>query len=504
MTGRGTASTRSSPNIVLIMTDQQRADFTKADGYPLDTTPCIDELGTRGARFSRAYTAMPTCGPARCSMLTGRFPKATRVRENTGLHNIHAPADLPSFLREHGYSINISGKNHTYLRESDFDWASLYMHHGGGREDLRTAAHHEIDDWLRSLDHGSTSEPTPFPLQAQPAFRVVDDALTCLEQRDTVKPFFLWLSFAEPHNPYQVPEPYFGMFPESEIPDRIAGPDAAIARGGKWQWLRELTESKRPGYDDLWRRYRANYLGMLRLIDDQIGRFMSQLEDQGLVDSTMILFLSDHGDYAGDYGLQRKGVGLPECLIRVPLTIAGPGIVASESPREEFVSLVDIFPTICEMLGHPIPDGVQGRSLWPILSGDAFPEEEFRGIYAELGIGGVHYGVDERPPLRFTYESASFDELNSVSQSGNLKMVRMDRWKLLFDSQGRGELYDVESDPGELVNRFGDPDLVGTQLQLMTELLQWTIRTEDDLPGADYLRKRPDHNWYAPHARNDI
>lgn len=501
MTITGTESSSPPLNIVLIMTDQQRADFCKAGGYPMDTTPFIDELGKRGVRFNRAYTPMPTCGPARCSLLTGRFPKATRIRENRGLDNIYAAHDLPSFLRDQGYSINISGKNHTYLKEADFDWSSMYMHHGGGRDDLRTAAHREFDDWLESLDHGSSCQPTSFPLESQLPYRVVDDALTCLDQRDQAKPFFLWLSFAEPHNPYQVPEPYFSMFPEPEIPDRIAGPATAIAWGGKWQWMRDLTESKRPRYDEHWRRYRANYLGMLRLIDDQIRRFVTCLDELGPLESTVIVFVSDHGDYVGDYGLQRKGVGLPECLTRVPFTIAGPGIGPYETPRDEFVSLVDVFPTICEMLGQPIPDGVQGRSLWPILTGDPFPEEEFHSVYAELGVGGVHYGVDERPPLHFAYESASFDELNCVTQSGNLKMVRMDQWKLIFDSQGNGELYDLDSDPGELVNYFGDPDLGGIQLRLMTELLQWTIRTEDDLPGGSYLRKRPAHNWYAPHAR---
>lgn len=485
------------PNIVLIMTDQQRADFSRAEGYPLDPTPFVDELGREGARFRHAYTPMPTCGPARCSLMTGRWPKATRVRENAALGHITALTDLPTTMREQGYRVLLSGKNHTYLSENDFDWSSMYMHDGGGRPDRRTERDAAVDEWLKSLDHGVHPEPTPYPLENQPPYRVVSDAMAGLDRTDADAPFFLWLSFAEPHNPYQVPEPYFSMFPENGIPDRAAGLEAIDARGGTWRWLRDLIEEKRPGYDDAWRRYRASYLGMIRLIDDQIRRFVDWLDRSGHLDDTVLIFMSDHGDYAGEYGLQRKGVGLPEVLTRVPLVFRGPGIVANDAMREEFVSLVDIYPTICDMLGLPIPDGVQGRSLWPILAGEPFPEDEFRSIYAELGVGGIHYTEHERPPLHFPYEGPTFDELNSVTQSGNMKMVRMGDWKLTMDSQGNGEMYDLAIDPFELDNRYGTPDHADRQLALMTELVRWTIRTEDDLPVARYVRKRPDRNWYA-------
>jgi hypothetical protein len=109
----------------------------------------------------------------------------------------------------------------------------------------------------------------------------------------------------------------------------------------------------------------------------------------------------------------------------------------------------------------------------------------------------LHYTVDEHPPLHFPYDGPSFDELNSVTQSGNLKMVRMGNWKLLFDSQGNGEMYDLASDPAELNNLFEHADHAAMQLSLTTELLQWTIRTEDDLPGGRYTRKIPAHNWFS-------
>jgi arylsulfatase A-like enzyme len=107
----------SLPHIVLIMTDQQRADFSRAEGFSLDTMPFLDALGARGVRFSRAYTPAPLCVPARCSLFTGRFPKATRVRENGGTKNIFRPKDLTETLREKGYSLGLAGKNPSARRD---------------------------------------------------------------------------------------------------------------------------------------------------------------------------------------------------------------------------------------------------------------------------------------------------------------------------------------------------------------------------------------------------
>jgi arylsulfatase A-like enzyme len=491
------ASAPRRPNMVLIMTDQQRADFFRSEGFALDTMPFIDSLSARGARFSHAYTPLPACVPARCSLLSGRFPKATRVRENSGSGNFFGPDDLVKILRAQGYSINLSGKNHSHLKAGDFDFFAPYGHDAGGRPQRRTPDQVKFDDWLKSLDHGVSLAPTPFPLELQHPHRIVDDAIECLEGRGE-RPFFLWVSFPEPHNPYQVPEPYFSLFPEEQIPSRVAGPEAAQRKGGKWRWMQRLIQQKRPDYDQHWRRYRADYCGMIRLIDDQLKRLVDHLQARGLLKNTILIYTSDHGDFGADYGLQRKGVGLPECLIRVPLWFAGPGIVPGRRFREELVSLVDIMPTLCEALGVEIPYGVQGRSLWPLLTGQDYPKEEFASIYAELGIGGLPYGEQERPKLHFPYEGPTFDELNSVTQSGNLKMVRRGDWKLLFDVVGLPELYNLKEDPGELQNRYEDPACRDVVRQMCEELLRWTLRTEDNLPGARYTPKPAPRNWYAP------
>src|SRR5688572_18910753 len=160
----------SRPNVVVMMTDQQRADYTRAAGFPLDTMPFLDALGARGQRFERAYTPMPICAPARISLFTGRFPKAHRVRQNSAIQHAVYATDLVQLLRGAGYTIGLSGKNHSHLKRSDLDFWAAYMHHGRTPETSEPAPTEKeaaFDAWLTDLnrDRGSVSrEPTPFPL----------------------------------------------------------------------------------------------------------------------------------------------------------------------------------------------------------------------------------------------------------------------------------------------------------------------------------------------------
>ncbi len=481
------------PNVMLIMTDQHRAGFTAGEGFELDTMPYLDGLADSGTRFRRAYTTAPACVPARTSLLTGRFPSAHRVRQNSAVHEVLRGDDLLDVMRAAGYSLYFAGKTHMYRGGAEhFDsFAGPYWHERGPDTDEQQ---HAFAAWMSSVDHGPTTEPTPFGLELQFPHRIVSDMIAALDERDPDRPFFSWVSMPEPHNPYQAPEPYFSMFDEHSVPERSCGPEAADAKGGAWRWLHDLVEQKRPGYDEQWRRYRATYCGMLRLIDDQIRRLVDHLDSQGVLENTVVIVVADHGDYVGDYGLQRKGAGMPDVLMRIPFVVRGPGVVANENATD-CVSLVDLLPTLCEVAGQEIPAGVQGRSLWPILTGAAYPEAEFDSIVAERGYGGLPYGAHERPPLHFPYDGTTFDELNSVTQSGTSRMVRHGDWKLIWHVTGERELYDLARDPMELENRWDDPALADVRAQLSDRMLTWSLRLTDDLPEAAYGPKRAAHNW---------
>lgn len=480
------------PNILLVTTDQHRYGFTAGEGFGLDTMPFLDALAATGTRIHHAYTTAPACVPARTSLLTGRFPSAHRVRQNSAVHAVLRGPDLVDVLREAGYSLHFAGKTHMYRAAEDFDsFAGPYWHEHGVDT---SATQRDFSAWLRAIDHGPATEATPFPVDCQYAHRIVTDAITGLAARDRGRPFFCWVSLPEPHNPYQAPEPYFSLFGEDEVPPRGCGPEAAYAKGGAWRWLRDLLEEKRPGYDGLWRRYRATYCGMLRLVDDQLRRLFAALND--VRGDTIVVFTADHGDYVGDYGLQRKGAGMPDALMRIPFVVTGPG-VAVRDDRRVFASIADLFPTLCEAVGAPIPYGAQGRSLWPMLTGRDYPAEEFDSVYAEGGYGGLPYPADERPPLHFPYHGTQYDELNAVTQSGTTRMLRHGRWKLLHGVTGDGELYDLTEDPMELRNRWDDPACAAVRAELLERLLRWATRVVDDLPLATYQPKRAPHNWHA-------
>jgi arylsulfatase A-like enzyme len=518
------------PNIIIVMTDQHRADLCGREGFPLDTTPFLDHLASQGTWFDRAYTAVPICGPARVSMLTGRFPGAHRVRENRGCEYATYERDLIDVLKAEGYATALVGKNHSHLTPDRLDhW--FHLSHAGGPPNVRerldddeiaqlpedrrrlvermmeqwdseTPEVRAFDQWLRELNHGVGLAPTPFPLACQGPYRAVSDAQSWIDSLDD-SPFFMWLSFAEPHNPYQVPEPYFSLFPPDEVPPVEVGKEALPDKGFKWQWTRQLGEHVYPNYDALVPRARSNYLGMLRLIDDQVRRLVGWLQDEGKWENTLLIFVADHGDFVGAYGLMRKGPEMPELLMRVPLLIVGPGVEANVEPHPAFVSIVDLMPTLCERLGVALPQGTQGRSLWPLLSGEDYPVAEFDSVYGEQGFGGLHY--TEEDDLSFEHclipgpKGPSFDELNSYSQSGTMRMVRRDDWKLVMDMQGRGQLYDLAADPMELVNRYGDPEVSGIQGEMLALMVRWTLRAADPLPYPKdkYLMKTDPRNYWS-------
>lgn len=502
--GKSPKGDSKRPNIIVLITDQNRAGLSRRSGYPLDVTPTEDRLANSGVDFQHAYVTLPACVPSRISLLTGRWPCAHRVRMNLAPEDAFFTKDMYQVAKEQGYRTALIGKNHTYLKPKDLDFWRAYSHGGGVVSPGASPQSKAFDAWLKALHANVAAEPAPFPVETQLPYRIVSDAIEYMA-RPADQPFLLQISIPEPHDPEQVPKSYWDMFPPDAVPDRLAGPAALARLGPRARWLYRAQQNAFPATEQDWRRYVSNYLGALRMIDDQVDRLVTHMRSSGLLDNTVVVRLSDHGDYLMDYGLARKGVGLPECLTHVPMYWFGAGVKRSTAVGDSaFVSIADVMPTVCEIMGADIPIGVQGRSLWPLLKGEPYPAEEFRSIVAEVGLGGLYY-EGEQPPIAASRPGGnSWDELNGVTQSGNARMVRMAEWKLIYDMMGYGQLYHLSSDPAELNNRFGQPDVAETQATLMAELAMWTIRTQDDLPtgpqNAKYQTKwaRP-HNWYAPH-----
>lgn len=495
------AAGNGKPNIIIIMSDQQQAHAFSREGFGINTSPFRDSLATQGVWFNRAYTACPECVPARIALLTGRFASANGARANP---TVNSPGlrlggtDMVRLLDSAGYTTALIGKNHTYLKRTDLDYFSGET---GPRNEVVPDKEREFDRWLNTLRHRVELEPTPFPVECQHPYRIVTDSERWIESLNKENPFFLEMSFSEPHNPYQVPEPYFSMFPPESIPPVHAGQEVLENKGFVWQFTRDLGLKGFPNYVEALPRMRANYYGMIRLIDDQISRFFHFLEDKNLLKNTLIFIIADHGDYAGEYGLMRKGAGLPEVLTRIPFQVYGYGISQYKGPHPAFVSIIDILPTVCEAVNAGIPAGVQGRSLWPILTGKPYPVKEFESIYAEQGYGGPAYSWNDSIDFKYGLKPAvTFDELNRYSQAGLMRMVRKGPWKLIVDQQDEnGELYNLINDPFELKNLYYQNKYKTVKTEMLECLVNWMLKAVDPLPlpGGDYKQKKLPHNYWT-------
>ena len=497
------------PNFLIVMTDQQRADLRKSRGYALDTMPFLDSWGKGGVDFACAYTPNPTCLPARVSMFTGRYAESHRARTNHNAEDARYTTDLLDILKNSGYSTALCGKNHSHHKPEDFDFAETSGHLGHeGNWKPSGEAEETFARFMDETMHMEIHAPSPGGLEVQHPYRNVSSAFKFLDSKPKETPFFLWLSFAEPHNPYQVPAPYFDLFPPESLPPINTGPEDLKAKGHKYVWLRQVWEKVLgPDIEKRILRARSNYHGMLRLIDDQFKRMIEGLESRKLLENTVILFLSDHGDFVGEYGLIRKGPELPEVLTRIPFVCTGPGIKARGMNNNACVNIVDILPTICDFLGIEIPFGVQGKTLLPILKGESYPQREYETAYSESGFGGLYW--DENDSLDLIAEGASkaysdegrpltFDCLNTWTQCGQVRMVRKGKYKIQVDMLGAGYLYNLEKDPQEVVNLSDDPAYTMIKADMLTELNAAILRAMDPItaPRRRYHYKAHPKGWW--------
>lgn len=490
---------KAKPNVIIVMTDQLRVDLMQREGYTLPTMPFADKLAQTGTWFNRAYTAAPASGPARVSMLTGRFPRATHVRSNHNIQDAFYDKDMFEVASEQGYQTAMIGKNHSHLSKDRVTYWSPY-NHGGQNAQNKSEIGEKFDQFLGTLDMYASMEPSPYGVEAQLPYRMVDDASQWIGSLSG-KPFLMWLSIAEPHNPYQICEPYYSMFPPESLPEMGSSGKDRATKGAEYELLAEMMNMGHVGYERDLQRLRSIYHGMMRMIDDQLARLVDELKKQGVYENTILLFIADHGDYAGEYGLMKKGVGLDDAIARIPMQWTGPGIVSAAQPHDAHVSLIDIFPTVCEIMGAAIPVGVQGRSLWPMLQGKAYPQKEFASIMVEDGFGGMYYtkedATDYREEGAVGKKGLFFDELNTWTQSGTMRMLRKGDWKLVYDMDGNGQLYNLKTDPSELVNQFENKAFEQVRNDLLQALLRWDITAEDPLPipRNRYRFKRNEHNY---------
>jgi arylsulfatase A-like enzyme len=504
------------PNIILIMSDQQRADSLGCMGNKIVETPNLDNLAKRGVVFENAHVQCPVCMASRAAIHTGRYPRTIRVPSMGVLPPTEVT--LAEVLKRAGYATGMFGKLHFTpqgytLRERGIDRpihdAGFYLEPIGvdsaamraavedpykknygfdvseGIEDSQWGnylewlaarspehvPHHVSENWGAARDgigfgasppamrmfqpHVSDFFDSNMPAELHPSSYVVERSLAFIEaNRDG--PFFVHCSFVDPHHPFNAPQPFSGKYPAADMPappplDR----DACYPQGLHEGIIRKI-DRQIDFPTELWQWALANYYGMISNIDWCLGRLLKGLEDLSLTEETIIIFTSDHGEYVGDHRLLYKGSLLFDGLMRVPLIFSWGSHLRQGHRVPSMVQEIDIFPTALSLAELPVHEGVQGKSLSPLLSGGL--EKLYDRVFCEL---------DLLPDITYAPSQA----------------IRREGWKLNYFPLSRtGMLFDLKNDPEERHNLFFDEGYRRTRDELMMDLLDQLFAQKDPLP----------------------
>lgn len=503
------------PNILLITSDQHRGDAYGFEGSTAHT-PHLDLLASQGTRFSACITPNVVCQPARASMLTGLLPLTHGVHDNgIDLDEDIADRGFAGTLGRAGYSTAFIGKAHfsTYFTHEPTTrpenvagsaqygdgWNGPYM--GFDRVEMTLMGHNywlperpprgrSYERWYhadglgglkdtlykrRAGDDGGAAQThhSALPPAWHNSSWVGDRAVEFLRghQRSSTEPFCAWVSFPDPHHPFDAPLPWSLLHPLESI--RLPAHRTLDFDKRPW-WHRAATESS-PGISGEMKRVRqeysriapqsdrqlrhliANYYGMISLIDHNVGRILSVLDELDLSRDTIVIFTSDHGEWLGDHGLVLKGPMFYEGLLRVGMLMRGPGIPVGKVVREP-VSTLDLAATIGDYSGIPVTAAVHSASLRPLIDATGGRSH----AYGEWRLGPNRCGV--ALDLR-------------VARTGNAKLT-------LELGSGAGELYLLDQDPHEMENRYDDPACRGIREELTDMIHSRPKDIRDPLPLA--------------------
>jgi arylsulfatase A-like enzyme len=486
-----------NPNVVLIISDQQRADtmpgVRRADVH----TPHLDWLAARGTLFRRAYCASPLCTPARAALLSGLYPHAIGMVANNQprpiTEEMRLGADvrlLADYLAPLGYAGAYTGKWHIgtggdrrafggfVTRSADFDVDGpeqnetlLFGKKVGAAVDPNYVRNFNPDDYNRRTQSGSSLLPLAFHPATRDACAAAHFIRRMAGER---RPFVLGYSCHEPHQPFVSPRPFDRMYRPEDMPlpetlSDEAGPNLARSRGQRrlkpaWQWSEDELRA-------MW----AAYYGAISYVDHLVGIILEALIDTDQFDNTLLVFTSDHGEMLGSHGLMFKGEVMYEELVNVPLLVKPPrpsadrylaAGAASATPgrqtssgghqTDRLVSHVDLVPTILRWCGASQPANLQGADIRGLVEGDDVP---------------VHEGV------AFEYHSTDWGE-----RPVPLRGWRTEDWKYVETAGGQDELYHLAGDPWERCNLVDDPAYQDVRARLQAQLHQWAIQTGDRWP----------------------
>ena len=474
------------PNILFIMTDQQRYDAMSCHGGQA-RTPNLDRLAAGGIDFGRFFTQAPVCVPSRCNLFTGRYGHSHGNRENNARldrHEVH----MFKALKQAGYHLGYIEKNHLLEKEefANFDFVDTEEDRKGDGERAafvqfkkqRSARLGEVASWASATFHDFDPKVTDPYLSRAGAIRFLESA-----PKD--RPFCLAVSFADPHVPHVALAKYKEMYPLDKIRLPEFPADVLDQKAPRFKIKRQAQGSLKATDDDK-RLYLAVYYAMISWVDENVGAILAALDATGRRKNTIIVFTSDHGDFNFDYGMCKKDLILLDCLLHVPCLIAWDGQIAPRVVDHTMIEQVDVMPTLLELCGVEVPFGCQGKSLVPFIRGRTDTHKDtvhaevcppnYRNPYKTYDEFIADWNKNHQTPGHPLCWTANFNVPGDF-----VKAIRTSEWKYVWYATGFEELYNLRDDPRECVNLALRGDHRAKCDELKMRLFQWHVLTEDPL-----------------------
>lgn len=490
----------SKMNYLFFFPDEMRAESLGCYGHPVVRTPHLDRLAAEGVRFEQCHVQHTVCTPSRCSLMTGWYPHTAGHRTLWHLLRPHEPS-LFRYLNEAGYRIEWFGKNDLYSPEYIHEiWGEPNQADNAGTHRTGQGSHFRKDNPYAADDPAYYSflfEPRGGDEAGTETAVKIKQAIDFLRSPQAQEsPFFVYLPTAMPHPPYAAPQPYHDLYDPDALPE--LRPAELEGKPSFYRLIREYRRLDRAD-DALLKKIQAVYLGMISHADHWLGELLRALDESGLAETTTVIVASDHGDWAGDYGLVEKWPsGLDDTLTRVPLIIRSPSSAAGHVVKEP-VELFDIMATVLDLSEIPAEHNHFAQSLVPQLQGGAGDPD--RAVFAEGGYDTREphcfegdpqrmFGGIARDPSHIYYPKGKQqqDHPESVCRAS---MIRTADYKLVRRTANTNELYDLRRDPRELDNVYGKEAYGQVQAQLESRLLDWYIHTSDVVPTNEDPRGFP-------------
>ncbi len=449
------------PNIVFIICDQMRGDAMGCVGHPNVRTPNLDRMAAEGTLFERCFVNNPVCLPSRQSTFTGRYPHEHGALTNQGSMIREWSDTLVDVFQKAGYRIGWAGKNHTYVNNlvGNLDFASIR-----DREPFRAYNGMVPPYWHTDV---YWPEEKCYPeVNTREALRFLDQAKAGGE------PFFLHVSYFDPHPPYMAPAEYTRRYVGSQMKLPANGKVPAEALSGRLEEFKDGFGLNESGEADITETMRYYYAQIEWGVDKQVGRILEGLRERGLEDNTVVVFTSDHGDFMGSYGLVRKGMSLYDSLLHVPMIWRAPGRVPAGKRTTAAAQHIDLFPTFADYAGLSTRGlDLPGRSLKPLIEGGK--DDSDRAIFTSAGydeLTAIHTGIPLDPADKDETPRHTRVMNHNMGQRYKTSMVSTPEWKLVMTETRGPELYKMDGGVTEMENVAHAKENAGVRAKLEKRL----------------------------------